>query len=76
MLDVRASERIGKRAHVRFVANAIVRGDKRAQHQMLTDHVSRLQSQAAMHGIKENVACGARRLVAQTLFEPFVELER
>ncbi|MFY9632071.1 MAG: hypothetical protein WAJ94_10750 [Candidatus Cybelea sp.] len=42
---------------------------------MLAPHISRLQSQAAMHGIEEDLACGARRVVAQTLFEPFVELE-
>jgi hypothetical protein len=29
-----------------------------------------------MHGIKEDVARRARRVVAQTLFEPFVELKR
>ncbi|HEY4433669.1 MAG TPA: hypothetical protein VGM99_04635 [Candidatus Cybelea sp.] len=43
---------------------------------MLTAHVSWLQPQAAVHGVEEDVACGARRVVAQPLLEPFVELER
>jgi hypothetical protein len=29
-----------------------------------------------MHGIEQDVARGARSVVAQTLFEPLVELER
>ncbi|HEY6485584.1 MAG TPA: hypothetical protein VIX83_04285 [Candidatus Cybelea sp.] len=43
---------------------------------MLAPHVSRLQPQAAVHGVEEDVACGARRVIAQPLFEPFVELQR
>jgi hypothetical protein len=76
MLDVRTSKRVGKRADVRLVANAIVRSSKRAQRQVLTAHVPRLQPKAAVHGVEEDVACGARRVIPQPLLEPFVELER
>jgi hypothetical protein len=43
---------------------------------MLTDHVPRLQTQAAVHGIKQDIARGPRRILAQALFEPFIELQR
>jgi hypothetical protein len=43
---------------------------------VLTAHVPRLQPKAAVHGVEEDVACGARRVIPQPLLEPFVELER
>jgi hypothetical protein len=43
---------------------------------VLTAHVPRQQPQAAVHGVEEDVAGGPHRVIAQALFEPFVEFQR